>query len=173
MISIQLQRVLRPRPRRANTLPFVNAWRTFARKASSIVSKRPRKEVLPAVVRQVTWSKTTGFFQSKTRRNYSNARTRSDRERMLESFSFGSYLLLVDYTSRLFRSGQARCGDGVKEIFERLGTRQEFWSDRLKKMLSSKSLHGRFFAGNREAICELAQKCRCRHLANLSPQPAG
>ena len=41
------------------------------------------------------------------RRSPTNAVPASTREGMLESLSLESYLLLVDYTSRLFRTGKA------------------------------------------------------------------
>jgi len=59
---------------------------------------------------------------------------------MVESFPLGSYLLLVDYTGRLFRNNKACMGSAVKEVFERLGTSGEYWSDRMKKMLGSRDL---------------------------------
>ena len=104
------------------------------------------------------------------RRSHTHVRPTSDREGMLETFSLGSYLLLVDYTSRLFRSGKARLNSGVAEIFDRLGTSVEYWSHRLKKMLQSRGLRGSFFAGNRDKIQQLAQQRSQRHLSNLSPQ---
>jgi len=45
----------------------------------------------------------------------------SSREGMLEGFSLGSYLLLVDYTGRLFREGKAAVSRKVAGILERLG----------------------------------------------------
>ena len=97
----------------------------------------------------------------------------SFRQGLLESFALGNYLGLLDYTSRLFRKGKARLNDQVRCVFERLGTSADFWCDRLKKMLSSKSLHGRHFAGSRERLTELAEQRGHHHLTNLSPQPAG
>lgn len=93
------------------------------------------------------------------------------REGMVETFSLGSYLLLVDYTGRLFRNGKARMSTAVQEVFERLSTSQEFWSHRIKKMLASNALRGSFFAGDERTVSELAAK-RGKRLANLSPQPA-
>ena len=93
------------------------------------------------------------------RREHTNAQPASDREGMLEGFSLGSYLLLVNYTGRLFRQGKARLGAGVREIFERLGTSQEIWGDRLKKMLSSSVLFGRYFASQRASLRQLAKAC--------------
>jgi hypothetical protein len=53
----------------------------------------------------------------------------SSREGMLEGFSLGSYLLLVDYTGRLFRAGKATISTELAGIFARLessaDTRQE------------------------------------------------
>jgi len=106
------------------------------------------------------------------RRQHTNAQPASKREGMLDSFSLGSYLLLVDYTGRLFRTGKARIDDGVNEIFQRFGTSQEIWGDRMKKMLSSRALYGRFFAADRIKLTALAQRRGQHHLANLSPQLA-
>ena len=96
---------------------------------------------------------------------------KSHREGMLESFSLGSYLLLVDYTGRLFRQGKARMSSAVQEVFDRLGTSQEFWSQRIKKMLGSRDLRGSFFAADPQAIRRLADE-RGKRLANLSSQAA-
>jgi len=94
----------------------------------------------------------------------------SEREGLLETYSLGSYALLVDYTARLFRNGKARLNAAAAEIFDRMGTSVEFWSDRIKKMLSSKDLRGSYFAGNSESLQPLKEKLKHR-IANLSPQP--
>ncbi len=105
------------------------------------------------------------------RRSGSKAKTKSSREGMLETFSLGSYLLLVDFTGRLFRNNKARMSAGVKEVFERLGTSGDYWFDRMKKMLSSRDLRGSFFASQDETIRMVAAN-RGKRAANLSPQPA-
>ena len=46
----------------------------------------------------------------------------SSREGMIEGFSLGNYLLLVDYTGRLFREGKATISREVAEILERIGS---------------------------------------------------
>ena len=46
---------------------------------------------------------------------------------MLEGFALGSYLLLADYTGRLFGEGKAIISREVAEIFERLGSSAEIW----------------------------------------------
>jgi hypothetical protein len=53
----------------------------------------------------------------------------STREGMLEGFSLGSYLLLVDYSGRLFREGKVLISQEVAEMFERIGTTAETWGD--------------------------------------------
>jgi hypothetical protein len=93
----------------------------------------------------------------------------SRREGMLESFSLGSYLLLVDYTSRLHRAGKARVPNEVAEIFQRLNTSSEFWSARLRAMLNSRDLRGSYFAADRTRVRKLAAD-RGKRLANLTPQ---
>jgi hypothetical protein len=104
-------------------------------------------------------------------RRGSNVSPSSAREGMLESFSLGSYLLLVDYVGRLYRDGKARMDEGVKEVFERLGTDADSWSARLKKMLGSRDLRGSFFASEPATIRKLAES-RGKRTANLSPQAA-
>ncbi len=58
----------------------------------------------------------------------------STREGMLENFSLGSYLTLVDYTGRLFREGKATISREEAEIFDRLGTNPETWQNRLQRL---------------------------------------
>ena len=40
---------------------------------------------------------------------------------MIEGFSLGNYLLLVEYTGRLFREGKAVISGELARVFERLG----------------------------------------------------
>ena len=68
---------------------------------------------------------------------------------MLEGFSLGSYLLLVDYTGRMFREGKAAISAELRGILERLGSNAERWWSRIEK-LSKGRLLGRFFAASRE-----------------------
>jgi hypothetical protein len=105
------------------------------------------------------------------RRSGANSKTVSQREGMLESFSLGSYLLLVDYTGRLYRNGKARMGKALKEVFDRLGASGEIWTDRIQKMLASWQLRGSFFAVDPRAVRALSDE-RGKRLANLSPQLA-
>ena len=95
----------------------------------------------------------------------------SAREGMLEGFSLGSYLLLVDYTGRLFREGKAAISGELSGIFARLGSSAESWWARLEK-LSRGRLLGRFFAASRERLREVASRLGLHHLANLGGCPA-
>ncbi len=71
----------------------------------------------------------------------------SSREGMLEGFSLGNYVLLVEYTGRLFRDGKAVISAELEEILERIGSTAESWWARIEK-LSKGRLLGRFFAAS-------------------------
>jgi hypothetical protein len=88
------------------------------------------------------------------------------REGMLEGLSLGSYLLLVDYTGRLFRDGKTAISAELAGILERLGSNSERWWSRIEK-LSKGRLLGRFFAASRERLREVARGLGVHHLANL------
>ena len=51
----------------------------------------------------------------------------SPREGIVEGFTLGNYLLLVDYTGRLFRNGKAAMSRELAEILDRLGSTAESW----------------------------------------------
>ena len=70
---------------------------------------------------------------------------------MLEGFSLGSYLLLVDYTGRLVPRRQGHDLAELSGIFDRLGSSAESWWARIEK-LSKGRLLGRFFAASRERL---------------------
>ena len=46
---------------------------------------------------------------------------------MLENFPLGSYLVLVDFTGRLFRDGKAVISNELTGILNRLGSSVESW----------------------------------------------
>jgi hypothetical protein len=91
----------------------------------------------------------------------------SSREGMIEGFSLGSYLLLVDYSGRVFREGKAMISREVAAIFERIGTTAENWQARLEKLSKSRLL-GRFLAASRQRLREVAQRLGLRRAVNLS-----
>jgi hypothetical protein len=95
----------------------------------------------------------------------------SEREGMLEGFALGSYLLLVNYTGRLFRDGKATISAELSGILNRLGSSAERWHARLEKLKSGRLL-GRFFAASRERLREVARGLGVHHLANLGGCPA-
>jgi hypothetical protein len=95
----------------------------------------------------------------------------SSREGMIEGFSLGSYLLLVDYTGRLFREGKATISRELAGIFDRLGSTAQRWWSRLEKLVQGRLL-GRFFASSRARLKEVATHLGVVRLANLSGCPA-
>jgi hypothetical protein len=95
----------------------------------------------------------------------------SPREGMLEGFSLGSYLLLVDYTGRLFRTGKTTISAELAGIFDRLGSSAESWRVRLEK-LRTRRLFGRFFAAGREKLRAAAARLNVRRVRNLAGCPA-
>jgi REP element-mobilizing transposase RayT len=91
----------------------------------------------------------------------------AQREGMLEGFSLGSYLLLVDYTSRLCRQGKARVSREVASILDRLGTSVDVWGQRIEKLFKTTRLLGSYFAGDRERLRELARSRGLHHVDNV------
>jgi hypothetical protein len=91
----------------------------------------------------------------------------SSREGMFDALSLGNYLLLVDYTGRLFREGKAAISAKLAGIFERLGSRAESWQARMEKLRRGR-LFGRFFAASREKLREVAGHLGVRRVANLA-----
>jgi hypothetical protein len=96
----------------------------------------------------------------------------SSREGMLEGFSLGSYLLLVDYTGRLFREGKAAISAEVAGILDRLAISADTWRIRLEKLRTGR-LFGRFFASTRERLKQQARRLGMRSVWNLGGCPAG
>jgi REP element-mobilizing transposase RayT len=90
----------------------------------------------------------------------------SEREGMLEGFSLGNYLLLVEHTGRMVREGKAMISAELAGIFERLGSSADAWQSRMNKLLGGRLL-GRFFAARRDCLREAASTLGVHHLANL------
>jgi hypothetical protein len=89
------------------------------------------------------------------------------REGMIEGYSLGNYVMLVDYTARLFREGKATISREVAEIFERIGTTAEIWQARLVKLGEGRIL-GRFLAASRQRLREVAGRLGLRRAVNLA-----
>jgi len=91
---------------------------------------------------------------------------------MLEGFSLGSYLLLVDETSRLVRPGKAQVSNEVASMLTRLGTSRETWTETLTKMFSRADTFGVAFTFHRDKLTAMAAKRGCQRLANFNGCPA-
>ncbi len=85
---------------------------------------------------------------------------------MVEGFSLGNYLLLLEYTGRLFREGEAVVSADLAGTLERLGSNAEDWQARLEKLAGGRLL-GRYFAASRARLKEVAEHLGVHHLANL------
>jgi hypothetical protein len=70
---------------------------------------------------------------------------------MLEGFPLGSYLLLVEYTGRLFRDGNVTLSAELSGTLEHIGTTTENCRTRLERLRTGRLL-GRFFAASRERL---------------------
>ena len=95
----------------------------------------------------------------------------SEREGMLEGFTLGNYLMLVEYTGRVVREGKASIAAELADVFVRLGFSADAWQARLLK-LSGGRLLGRFLSAQRDRLRQVACKLGVHHLANLGGSPA-
>jgi hypothetical protein len=75
---------------------------------------------------------------------------KSYREGLLETFWLGSYTLLIDYTARIYRNGQAKMNAGTKEIFDRIGSAAETLIVQAASMLRNTKRYGNCFAGKHQ-----------------------
>jgi hypothetical protein len=91
----------------------------------------------------------------------------SSREGMFEGLSIGGYLLLVDYTGRLYREGKARISAELAGILDRIGSGAESWHRRLEKLKSGRWF-GHFFAASGEKLREIASSLNVRRVINLA-----
>lgn len=91
---------------------------------------------------------------------------------LLDGFSLGSYLQLVDWTSRLVRKGKARVSEEVTALLDRLGTNGDRWSATMSKLFTTSRPMGVAFASTRSRLREVASHRGCRHLANYAGCPA-
>lgn len=90
---------------------------------------------------------------------------------LLDGFSLGSYLLLLDASSRLVRPGKARVDPQAEPLLERLGTTGTAWQTALECLFSRPFPRGIAFAFDRQKLRDAAKKRGCRHLANLNGCP--
>ena len=85
----------------------------------------------------------------------------SIREGMMQGFSLGSYVQLVDYTGRVFRQGKASISSELAGIFERLGCSAQTWQARMNKLRDGRLL-GRFFVTTHAKLREIAERLGMR-----------
>ena len=85
---------------------------------------------------------------------------------MIQGFSLGSYVQLVDYTGRLFRQGKASISAELAAIFERLGCSAQSWQSRIERLRNGRLL-GRFFTTTRAKLREISQRLGLRRAVNL------
>ena len=90
-----------------------------------------------------------------------------EREGMLDGFSLGSYLMLVDYTARLCRTGKAQISSEVTGILDRLGTSADIWQQRLTKLFAKSRFSGNYFATHSARLAEIAARRGVHHVDNL------
>jgi hypothetical protein len=98
-------------------------------------------------------------------------RDAGSRRGMLDVFSLGSYLQLVDWTSRLARKGKARVSQKVQALLDRLGTTANAWEATMGRLFSTSRHTGVAFAFNRDLLREEAHRRRRHHVANFSGCP--
>jgi hypothetical protein len=85
-----------------------------------------------------------------------------------DGFTLGSYLLLIDATSRILRPGKARVGPEAPALLERLGLTWDTWQETLQQMFARPNLYGVAFSMDRDRLRQAAKRRGCRHLANLN-----
>jgi hypothetical protein len=90
---------------------------------------------------------------------------------LMEGFSLGNYLLLLDETSRLLRPGKARIDPQAASLLERLGTTPKTWQQTIECLFSRKIPIGVAFAFDRQKLRDAAKQRGCHHLANLNGCP--
>jgi REP element-mobilizing transposase RayT len=89
----------------------------------------------------------------------------SKREGMLSGFTLGNYLMLLEYTGRIVRTGKVSISPEILDIFDRIGTTSQRWQNRVKKMIANR-WYGSFIASSRQLLIETANKLGLHHLAN-------
>jgi hypothetical protein len=163
-------RLFPPRDKARQPLPISNDWVEWRLKdAKWVATARARLQSLSWFMKCLKEPLSRlANHQDQTRGAFFEGRFK--REGMVEGFSLGNYLLLVDHTARLFRLGKAVVSREVAEILDRLGTSAEQWQARLEKLRLGRLL-GRFFASTRQRLHELAARLGARRLPNLGGCP--
>jgi REP element-mobilizing transposase RayT len=95
----------------------------------------------------------------------------AEKSGLLAGLSLGSYLMLLDETSRLLRPGKARVNPAADPLLDRLGTTRQAWEKTFQCLFSRETPRGVAFAFDRSKLREAARRRGCRHLANLNGCP--
>ena len=87
------------------------------------------------------------------------------------SMNLAGYLRLLDWSSRLLRSGKARVPKDMAGILQRLGSSSDLWQHRMEKLRDRSHIFGTVFATKRADINRLAETRGVRKLSNLNGLP--
>lgn len=82
--------------------------------------------------------------------------------------NLAGYLLLLDWSSCLFRHGKARVPKEVAGILDRLGSSPDFWRHRLEKLRDRTRIFGTVFATKRSELNRMAEVRGVKKLSNLN-----
>ncbi len=94
----------------------------------------------------------------------------STREGMFEGLTLDDYVLILNYTARFLREGEAPISRPLKEVFARLEIRPERWHTLLINLSSERPL-GRLFSVSRERLREVSEHFGIRLSPNLGGCP--
>ena len=86
---------------------------------------------------------------------------------MFEGLSIGGYLLLVDYTGRLFREGKARISAELAAILDRIGNSADSWQRRMERLKNGRWF-GRFFTLVARSYARWPASLNVRRVINLA-----
>jgi REP element-mobilizing transposase RayT len=84
---------------------------------------------------------------------------------LLPGFSLSCYCRLVDWTSRLVRTGKVALDAAAASIFERFGLDAERWESTLQQLCSGRKLVGNVF-GRQESLVRVAAARGCGFVKN-------
>lgn len=137
------------------TTPESSRFTSVRQRVKHVVAKAKTQLLRSAKLGSVQASRRIGNTEQdhwllpiEDRRPHTHSKPACEREGMIEKFTLGSYLLLVESTGRLVRNGKARIADNVKQIFDRLNTNFEIWAHQVQSMLATKRTRGHRFAAS-------------------------
>ncbi len=99
-------------------------------------------------------------------------RVDSMREGMLDGFTLGNYLMLVEHTGRMLRDGKAAISAEISDILARIGSSAEAWQLCMQRLRGDRLL-GRFISSSREVLQSTAQRLGVARIVNVSAAGTG